>query len=71
VAEDNHGEVWDAFRYLETTEQEVVRLVVMEEVSKQEAARQLALSLDDVTRILAAALTKLEKVLTADQEVLK
>jgi hypothetical protein len=71
MAEDSHGEVWEAFRQLEAMEQEVVRLIVMEELSKREAAKQLARSLKDVTQLLTIALAKLEKVLTSDKEVLR
>ena len=53
-----HDELWQAFRCLDAREQEVVQLVVVEGLSKKVVARQLGLSLSELTDVYFVALQK-------------
>ena len=56
-------ELWRAFRGLDTNEQEVMHLVVVEGISKKAAAQQLGLSVSELTDVHATALHKLKQQL--------
>jgi hypothetical protein len=61
--EKEHGELWAAVRQLAPLEQEVMRLVILEGLPRQEAANRLSLSLAEVARLHTAALTQLKETL--------
>ncbi|MGE0825532.1 MAG: RNA polymerase sigma factor [Candidatus Binatia bacterium] len=57
-------ELWQAFRGLDAREQEVLQLVVVDGLSKKGVARQLELSLSELTDVYTAALQKLKQHVT-------
>jgi DNA-directed RNA polymerase specialized sigma subunit len=63
-----HDELWQAFRCLDAREQEVVRLVVIDGLAKKVVARQLGLSLSELTDVYVVALQKLKQHLSTVEE---
>ena len=61
---EGRDELWQAFRCLATSEQEVMQLVVVDGLSKKAAAQQLGLSVAELTAVHTAALQKLKQQLT-------
>lgn len=60
---NEQGELWKIFRQLEPLEQKVVQLIILEGLPRQEAAKRLSLSLEEVTRLHTIALTQLKEML--------
>jgi hypothetical protein len=63
---DQHDELWQAFGCLDAREQELLRLVIVEGLSKKGVARQLELSLAELKHVYVVALQKLKQHLTTE-----
>ena len=63
-----HNELWQAFRCLDAHEQEIVHLVVIDGLAKKVVARQLGLSLSELTDTYVVALQKLKQHLSTVEE---